>query len=171
MPYLNVEIKARCTRPDFVRNYLQDARAFFRGIDEQTDTYFKVQNGRLKLRQGNIENNLIYYERENLAGPKKSGFELVSVTDAEKLKEVLGRSLGVLTIVIKRREIYFLNNVKFHIDLVPGLGNFIEIEAGNLEADIPKARLQEQCEFYMKELGITPADLVASSYSDLVGTE
>ena len=35
----------------------------FIGIDLQTDTYFNAAQGRLKLRQGNIENALIHYER------------------------------------------------------------------------------------------------------------
>ena len=50
MPYLNVEIKARCTNPAFIRDYLLSNNAEFRGTDEQTDTYFHVPHGRLKLR-------------------------------------------------------------------------------------------------------------------------
>ena len=65
MPFLNVEIKAGCRNAEFIRNYLQANNAELKGTDEQTDTYFEVPNGRLKLREGNIENNLIFYEREN----------------------------------------------------------------------------------------------------------
>ena len=74
MPYLNVEIKARCTNPEFIRQYLKNYPASFKGIDEQTDTYFQSPEGRLKLREGNIENNLIYYKRVNSAGPKAIPF-------------------------------------------------------------------------------------------------
>ena len=81
--FLNVEIKARCSDPAFIRNYLLINNAEFKGIDEQTDTYFNVPNGRLKLREGNIENNLIFYERTNQAGPKNSHFQLVKVEDAK----------------------------------------------------------------------------------------
>jgi adenylate cyclase class IV len=56
MPFLNVEIKARCVNADFIRKYLLSENADFKGVDEQTDTYFNVPNGRLKLREGNIEN-------------------------------------------------------------------------------------------------------------------
>ena len=91
-------------------------------MDEQTDTYFNVPNGRLKLREGNIENNLIFYERSNQAGPKNSHFHLVKIEDAKGLKEVLAKSMGVKVVVKKKREIYYINNVKFHIDEVPGLG-------------------------------------------------
>jgi adenylate cyclase class 2 len=168
MSYLNVEIKAKCNDPEFVRNYLLSHNAEFKGTDEQTDTYFNVSNGRLKLREGNIENNLIFYERNDQAGPKSSQFNLVKVEDAKGLKEVLTRSIGVKVVVKKKREIYYISNVKFHIDEVPGPGSFVEIEAGNILADLSKEDLKAQCDFYMKELGIKQEDLVVISYSDML---
>lgn len=168
MPNLNVEIKARCPNPEQVRQYLFDHQADFRGIDLQTDTYFQVAEGRLKLREGNIENNLIFYQRANQSGPKNSFFQLVKVTDAAAVKEILGKSCGISRVVKKKREIYYLQNVKFHIDEVPGLGNFVEIEAGNLLADLTEAELRKQCDFYISELGIQPQDLIDESYSDLL---
>lgn len=168
MPFLNVEIKASCSNSAFIRQYLLDNEAEFKGIDNQTDIYFNVPNGRLKLRQGNIENNLIYYERINQDGPKHSHFNLVAVPDSEKVKEILSQSLGIKIVVKKVREIYFMENVKFHIDEVPGLGSFMEIEASNKYADLPMEKLQKQCEFYMRELNIKEEDLVAASYSDML---
>ena len=171
MPFLNVEIKARCHDPEKIRTYLLDHNAEFKGVDEQTDTYFDVPAGRLKLREGNIENNLIFYERNDQQGPKKSHFHLVKVEDAKGLKEVLSKSNGVKAVVKKKREIYFIGNVKFHIDEVPGLGSFAEIEAGNVFADLSQDELQQQCDFYMNELEINPDDLVENSYSDMLMTD
>ena len=168
MPFLNIEIKAKCNDSSFIRNYLQQHNAVFKGVDEQTDTYFNVQHGRLKLREGNIENNLIFYEREDQAGPKSSNFHLIKVDDAKGLKEVLKRSIGIKAEVKKKREIYYIDNVKFHIDEVPGLGSFVEIEAGNVLADLPKEKLQEQCDFYMNEFGINKEELIAESYCDML---
>lgn len=169
MPFLNVEIKARCKNPSTVRQYFIDHAAEYKGLDHQTDTYFNVPNGRLKLREGNIENNLIFYERSNQAGPKDSHFHLVRIEDAAALKEVLTKANGIKTIVEKNREIYYIGNVKFHIDEVPGLGHFVEIEAGNiLFPEMTQAQLKEQCDLYMKELGIREEDLLESSYSDML---
>ena len=168
MSHLNVEIKARCLDPSFVRLYLLAHKAEFKGLDEQTDTYFNVSNGRLKLREGDIENNLIYYDRNNQAGPKSSHFNLVKIPDAKGLKEILERSCGIKIIVRKKREIYYLQNVKFHIDEVPGLGSFVEIEAGNILTNKTEAELLEQCNFYLKEFGIQEDDLLAGSYSDML---
>src|SRR5690242_12627268 len=102
---LNVEIKAKTRHPGFIRTYLKNNRAECKGVDLQTDTYFNVPTGRLKLREGNIENNLIYYERQDTPGMKESSFQLVRVPDAEALKEVLTRSLGIKIVVKKKREI------------------------------------------------------------------
>lgn len=168
MPFLNVEIKARCKNPEMIRRYLLANSAEFKGIDEQSDTYFNVPNGRLKLREGNIENNLIFYERTDQSGPKNSHFNLVKVEDANGLKEVLTKSNGVKVVVKKKREIYYINNVKFHIDEVPALGSFAEIEAGNVFVDHSQEELKEQCDFYMREFKIEPEDLVEVSYSDML---
>ncbi len=168
MAFLNVEIKARCSDMDFIRSYLKINNADFKGTDEQTDTYFNVKHGRLKLREGNIENNLIYYERCNQSGLKNSDFLLVKTDDPKGLKEMLTRAIGVKVIVKKRREIYYIGNVKFHIDEVPGLGSFAEIEAGNILENVSKEKLQEQCNFYLKELKIKNEDLIAESYSDML---
>lgn len=168
MSYLNVEIKARCSDPSSIRQYLILNGAEFKGLDEQTDTYFNVPNGRLKLREGNIENNLIYYERTNQSRPKNSHFNLVKIEDAEGLRVVLTKSIGIKVVVQKRREIYYINNVKFHIDEVPGLGSFVEIEAGNILADLSQEQLKEQCDFYLKEFGIKETDLIDVSYSDML---
>ncbi len=166
MSFLNVEIKARCPDASFIRNYLLSHGADFIGTDEQTDTYFNSNKGRLKLREGIIENNLIYYERNDEAGPKQSHFQLLKVENPKGLKEALTRSMGVKVIVVKRREIYYIRNVKFHIDEVPGLGSFVEIEAGNILAGLSQEQLKEQCDFYIKELGIRNEDLLEGSYSD-----
>lgn len=168
MSYLNVEIKAKCSDASFIRNYLLANNAEYKGMDEQTDTYFNVPFGRLKLREGNIENNLIFYERANQQGPKNSHFHLVKVEDATGLKDVLTKSIGIKAIVKKRREIYYIKNVKFHVDEVEGLGSFVEIEAGNVLADFSQEQLKQQCDFYMKEFGISSEDLVEVSYSDML---
>ncbi len=168
MSFLNVEIKAKCNEASFIRNYLLSNGADFKGTDMQTDTYFNVPNGRLKLREGNIENNLIYYERTNQAGPKSSHFQLVKIEDAGGLKEVLTKSNGIKVVVKKCREIYYIRNVKFHIDEVPGLGSFIEIEAGNIQADLSQEQLKEQCDFYLEKFKVKDEDLIEVSYSDML---
>lgn len=168
MAFINIEIKARTARADDIRKYLLDNGAELRGVDEQTDTYFNVDEGRLKLREGNIENNLIYYKRVETGGLKQSDVELMPVVDGGALKSILINALGVKAIVKKRREIYYIDNVKFHLDVVDGLGSFVEIEASDQFEDISERRLREQCGEYMEAFGVSGNDLVNESYSDMV---
>ncbi|MFP4053763.1 MAG: class IV adenylate cyclase [Phycisphaerae bacterium] len=172
--HLNVEIKARCDDRDRVRDVLENAGADFHGHDHQIDTYFCVSAGRLKLRQGTIETALIHYERPDQPGPKASAVRLyqpVGPDQATRLREVLAAALETRVVVDKRREIYFLENVKFHIDDVTALGEFVEIEAIDRDGRIGRDALQRQCEQWMRRLGIDPGDLVEQSYSDMLASQ
>ena len=166
MEVINVEIKAQCSNPEVVRTVLRNKHARFAGLDHQVDTYFRVPNGRMKLRQGNIENALIAYDRPNEAGPKKSDVSLAPVSNGDELRSVLERSLGVLVRVDKQREIYYIDNVKFHIDHVEGLGGFVEVEAAGHPHE--REKLLDQCREYMRLFNIREEDLVEKSYSDLL---
>src|SRR5262249_45960201 len=107
-------------------------------------------------------------ERENQAGPKQSNVILYPSTPGSSLKEILSRSLGVLVVVEKQREIYFIDDVKFHIDTVKGLASFVEIEAIDTDGSLGKDKLLVQCQEFLELFNIAPGDLLAVSYSDLL---
>lgn len=167
MPHLNIEIKARCTDSSHIEAFLLEHQADYRGEDHQVDTYFHTQNGRLKLREGNIEYSLIYYERPDQKGPKASEVILITQPPRE-LKQLLGKTNGVKVVVDKFRKIFFIENVKFHIDRVEGLGHFVEIEAIDTNGSIGKEKLLEQCNYYLQVFRIPEADLLTASYSDML---
>lgn len=170
MSFINIEIKAKCFHPEKVEAFLLSNGARFVGLDHQKDTYFNVPSGRLKLRQGNIEQSLIFYNRPNQEGPKQSDFSLAkTINNGPELEQVLEKALGVKVVVDKHRRIFYIDNVKFHLDEVPGLGSFVEIEAGNL-ADPSKTidDLRAQCDHYMKAFEVEEKDLIHHSYSDML---
>ena len=138
------------------------------GLDHQKDTYFNVPHGRLKLREGNIENALIHYQRTNTAGAKQSDVLLYQHQPDARLKAVLTAALGIKTIVDKNRKIYFIDNVKFHFDTVEGLGTFVEVEAIDKDSTIGIEKLKEQCAYYAHLFAIAENDYIAHSYSDLL---
>ena len=168
-PHLNVEIKARCDDPKAVLQRLQCLGAVLQGVDRQVDTYFHAATGRLKLRTGNIENSLIHYLREDHAGPKDSHVTLIATRaqESEALRSLLAGGLGIVVEVHKLRHILWIDNVKFHVDEVRGLGAFVEIEAIDRTGKIGRGSLLTQCERYLELLAIAEANLEARSYSDL----
>jgi adenylate cyclase class 2 len=166
--HLNYEFKAKTTRIDELEQQLQQRSPRFVGEDAQKDTYFQVQHGRLKLREGNIENSLIHYIRHNVAGAKQSDVILYEHAPAPRLKDALTAALGIKVVVDKRRRIYFVGNVKLHFDRVAGLGTFVEVEAIDADGSIGIDKLKEQCAEYAAFLDIREEDYMSESYSDML---
>jgi predicted adenylyl cyclase CyaB len=164
----NYEFKAKVQKVDSYENKLLTLNPFFKGIDHQIDTYFNVGQGRLKLREGNIENALINYDRENILGSKESDIILYQHQPNIALKNILVKQLGVKAIVHKKRKIYFINNVKFHFDVVADLGTFIEVEAIDAEGSFSIEELAAQCNKYFDFFELTKQHLIEKSYSDLI---
>ncbi len=168
---INIEIKAKSSeeQQNKIREILKQNNARYFGTDVQTDTYFKVERGRLKLRKGNIENYLIYYEREDKEKAKRS--DVMLFNNQGRISELEKRTRETYEILIevdKIREIYFIGNVKFHIDKVKNLGSFVEIEAISQENLISEDKLREQCNYYKNLLEINEQDLIENSYSDML---
>ena len=166
--HINYEFKAKCSNIEKLEQLLKEKKPVFIGLDQQTDTYFNAGSGRLKLREGTIENVLIHYERIDTAAAKKSRVILYQHHPDKHLKEVLTRALGVKVIVDKQRKIYFIQNVKFHFDEVNDLGSFVEVEAIDRDGSIGVEKLKEQCNQYMQLFEIRKEQLIADSYSDLL---
>jgi predicted adenylyl cyclase CyaB len=168
MKLKNYEFKAKASDLDKLEQKLLGLNPIFKGEDHQIDTYFNVPSGRLKLREGNIENALIYYERPDIADAKQADILLYKPSPEKSLKDILAKVLGIKTIVDKTRRIYFIENVKFHFDMVENLGTFVEVEAIDETGDTGLEKLKEQCNEYFLFFGLEKSDLVDKSYSDLI---
>lgn len=166
--HINYEFKARHDNLATAEATLKTLAPLYIGEDHQVDTYFNVPNGRLKLREGVIEHALIFYQRSNVAGAKQSDVTLYQHQPDPSLKQLLAQSLGIKTVVDKKRSIYFIDNVKFHFDEVKDLGTFVEVEAIDKDGSIGLQKLKEQCSHYQQLLGVPPENFVAGSYSDLL---
>jgi predicted adenylyl cyclase CyaB len=165
-----VELKAKVVELKGLRKKLDDLGSNFVGTFHQKDTYFEVPEGRLKLREveGTSDVELIFYERENIAGPKQDDAFLLCVRDADDFKRILKRILKQSIVIEKEREIYKYKGTQIHLDTVKGLGKFIEFErqtSNDLEV-IKKDR--HVLEELRKQLEIHPKNLETLSYSDLI---
>ena len=68
----------------------------------------------------------------------------------------------------KRRKIFFIDNIKIHLDQVLKLGEFMEIEAIDETGEKGRDYLYNQCLELMEHFSIGKEDLVDCSYSDLL---
>lgn len=168
MAHINFEFKAQAANPDEQERKLEELNPVFKGEDHQKDTYYNVPKGRLKMREGNIENALIYYEREDNTDSKRSDVILYQHQPNSQLKAMLAKIHGVKVVVDKIRKIYFVNNVKIHFDRVNELGSFLEVEAIDDDGSIGIEKLKEQCNEFARFFGIAKEDFIAVSYSDML---
>lgn len=168
---IKVRNEARIDDPDTLRAKLKEKNPIFKGLDHQIDTYFKVPKGRLKIREGTVESCLVYYERPDDSGPKRCDYVIEQFEPGDPaidgIKSVLTASNGIIAVVDKRREIYYIDNVKFHIDNVESLGSFFEIEAIGAD-NMSENDLRKQCGYYLEMLGIGEDQLLDVSYSDMI---
>lgn len=162
-----LELKARLPRPSQARRWAE-AHAEPRGVFHQVDTYFPTPAGRLKLREVGEEGRLIFYRREDVPSDKRSEVDLLRVDRPAALRDLLAGALGVAAVVEKRRAIYRWGEVQLHLDEVVGLGSFLEFERVLAS---PEDEAAAHAEFLKlrEALGVREEDLVAGSYSDLVG--
>jgi predicted adenylyl cyclase CyaB len=164
----NIEIKARVESIDAVMPRARALAQHDAERIEQDDTFFRVPNGRLKLREfadGSAE--LIHYERADTAEAKLSDHRRVPVADAAALREALERALGVLGRVCKQRWLLLAGQTRIHLDRVDGLGEFIELEVV-LRDDQNEAEGARTADQLMHELGLAQAERIASAYLDLL---
>jgi adenylate cyclase class 2 len=167
-----IELKARVDDHEFLRKKLSALGANHVGTFQQTDVYFKVPEGRLKLREvkDNSKAELIYYERENIAGPKRDDAFILRVKEPEDLKRILKKILTPLTMIEKVREIYRYKGTQIHLDTVKKLGKFIEFERQTSEDPQMVKKDLLILEKLMEKLEIEQSNLENLSYSDLVQT-
>ncbi len=164
----NVEIKAR------VADLAALERAVARLADSgpsfiaQDDTFFHCAHGRLKLREfadGSAE--LIAYERPDTSGPKVSAYLRSPVADPGGLRGALAVACGVRGRVRKQRTLYLIGATRVHLDVVDGLGHFVELEVV-LRAEQTTAQGMAVAEGLLDSLQIVRAQLVAHAYVDLL---
>jgi len=164
----NIEIKARLADLPRTRGLVAAISDTPPQTLRQRDTFFMCTTGRLKLREiGTGQAELIFYSRPDVTAAKQSDYEITPVVDPESLKSVLCRALGVTHVVEKTRVLYLVGQTRVHLDSVDGLGDFLELELV-LRSDQSPAEGRAFAAELMQRLEITPADLLATAYADMV---
>lgn len=173
---LNVEIKAIYPDLEKAHALARELGADYLGELLQEDTYFKVPNGRFKLRESSDgKNQLIPYLRPCQKTPKESQYHLIEIEadGVSQVKKLFSSILGVDQVVRKRRDVYLVRNIRIHLDRVENLGNYLELEAvfdqksgereniRDLSANLEVAEL-------MTQLEVSSQALVSESYRELL---
>ena len=164
----NIEIKARI---DSVEALAVKAAALADSGPSyiaQDDTFFTCAAGRLKLRTfSEHSGELIFYPRANQAGPKESFYVRSPTSDPASLREALTLAYGQTGRVRKTRTLYLIGPTRVHLDVVEGLGDYLELEVVLSDDESPESGMAI-AQKLMAQLGVDPAQLVEEAYVDLL---
>ncbi len=166
----NIEIKVKVEDLDEVLHLALQLGARDQNIQVDTDTYFRVPHGRLKLRvhEGVPLGTLIAYQRPDDIVSRISDYTLVQIDDPDSLRLALTQSLGILVTVRKSRRVLLYGATRIHLDDVEGLGRFVELETVLNEQTVGEAEVEHR--HVLDALRLNQAEPVPVSYSDLLMT-
>jgi predicted adenylyl cyclase CyaB len=166
----NLEFKARIDDPKALQGRARALGFDLWGDLRQTDTYFDVPRGRLKLREtAGFPAELVFYQRDEASDLRPSDYDTASVADGTALKSMLTAALGVRAVVRKRRTLLLLDTTRMHLDNVDSLGWFLEFEVPVRDGD--EAAAAERLEMLLRDLRFTWEDCIRASYLDLITAE
>jgi predicted adenylyl cyclase CyaB len=164
----NIEIKARARNFTDLRRRAETLSDTPVEVIPQEDTFFHAPKGRLKLRQlAPGRGQLVYYERPDQDGPKRSNYHIFETSDPTGLKTTLSLALGVRGVVRKTRYLYLVGQTRVHLDEVEGLGEFMELEVV-LHPGQSDLEGQAIARDLMTRLGVREEDLLEGAYMDLL---
>ena len=164
----NIELKARLPAFSAAEKCLSDLQISRSAVIRQSDIFFKSHRGRLKLRRfPDNTGELIFYQREDLKGPKISSYHIYRTEDAGGLQKTLELAYPVLGEVNKIRDLYLTGHTRIHLDRVDRLGDFLELEVVMEEGQT----IEEGAKIamaLMQKLGISMEDCIGEAYIDLL---
>ncbi|WP_138099956.1 class IV adenylate cyclase [Streptococcus australis] len=164
----NIEFKAKLNNRNLAKNIIIKYSQANPEILKQRDIFYNFKLGRLKMRTiNNSESELIFYIRQNIAGRKVSKYKRIKVKNPRLVDSMLSTLLGKIGEVKKSRTLYLKENIRFHLDEVAGLGNFIEVEY-ILPKDETRQSAEKKVDDIIKMLKIKKKDFIDISYMDMI---
>lgn len=163
----NLEAKFKLDDLEHARKQAEAIEYQFQATLVQRDTFFRVAEGKLKLREEQSGAWLIFYGRHNSQHLKLSNYEIVPIAEPEKTREMMTLALGTIATVRKTRILMMREHVRLHLDRVDGLGEFGEIEAVLGEHGDPEAS-RPAVDQLLRALEVSPANLIEESYFEML---
>jgi adenylate cyclase, class 2 len=162
----NIEFKSELRNLAAARCQCQVLGAKHGGLLQQTDTYFRMADGRLKKREMPGEPaQWILYHRPDRIVPRMSNYTILNNEQARRRWGTHG--LKQWLVVRKRRDLWLLGDVRIHLDDVENLGCFIEFEAlvsRRFDVQMCQRSVAELREVFAPLLG----EPISRSYCDLL---
>ena len=162
----NLEAKFSLADLDLARTRAEGIGYQFRATLAQVDTFFRVREGKMKLREESSGAWLFYYGRQDSRDLKLSTYDIVPITQPDRFRDAMTRALGIVATVRKTRILMMREHIRLHLDRVEGLGDFGEIEAVLGERGDPE-HSRPAVDELLRALQIDHNQLIDKSYFEL----
>lgn len=163
----NVEIKASIPDIEAVEFKVSSIATEGPYPSIQDDIFFDCKSGRLKLRTFDTNHGeLIFYQRDDLVGPKESFYVRSETSQPTQMLEALTLAYGVVGRVKKLRTVYIVGKSRVHLDRLD-IGNFLEIEVVLTDEDSTESGIRTAHDL-LKQLGIATIQLMGGAYVDML---
>lgn len=147
-----------------LKNILLQIGAENRGMLKQKDVYYSVPKGLLKLRIENGKESLIFYNRNENDKNRWSDFKILEFANGNSEK-FFSNIFNVEIIVMKKRELFYYDDTRIHLDSVNQLGKFLELETLVING---KADAKKRFEKIKSLLTLNESKQIRKSYRDLL---
>jgi predicted adenylyl cyclase CyaB len=160
----NLELKIKVESHQKIKKKLNDIGSDSIGVLNQKDVYYTVPEGLLKLRVEDGKESLIFYKRNEKGKNRWSDFDIIKFEN-EGGEKFFKKIFTIETVVEKRRELFYYENTRIHLDEVKSLGSFVELETLVLKG---KAEAKLRFENIINLLALVTSKQIKESYRDLL---
>ena len=161
---VNLELKVKLKSFSGVNKLLKEINAVFVKTLNQKDVYYKNHGELLKLRIENGEQSIIKYLRDEKGSDRFSDYEVLDFKNGNAEK-FFNKIFKIEAVVQKKRQLFMFDNTRVHLDLVKGLGNFLELETLVING---KADAKKRYSEIIKLLKLDQYQSIRKSYRNLM---
>ncbi len=160
----NLELKIRVTSHQSIKKILKQIGAENKGMLKQKDVYYSIPKGLLKLRIENGQESLIFYNRNENDKNRWSDFEFLKFANSNGEK-FFSKLFDVEVTIKKKRELFYYDDTRIHLDNVNNLGKFLELETLVING---KADAKKRFAKIISLLKLDESKQIRKSYRDLL---
>ena len=170
---IEIEVKARANH-ERIRELLKDLGARAIGVEHHCDTYYNASHRDFSLTDEALRIRIVNgcavltYKGKKLDAVSKTREEFETEVDRNTMRNIL-LSLGFFEsgVVKKTRAVFGLDDLTICLDIVDGLGEFIEVETvveSESDMEFHRARVFG----FLEKLGIGQEDSIRVSYLEML---
>jgi adenylate cyclase, class 2 len=146
---LEIEIKSRCENPEAIAHRILNMGGKHAGTVVESDTYynhpsrdFKTTDEALRIRQTQ-QGAVITYKGPKIGEKSKTRFEReTEVENPQAMSDVLVKlGFSPVDTVVKKRDLYRIDDVEICLDDVEGVGRYVELEIMGEDRESAENRL------------------------------